>query len=231
MRSAILNLPSYERLVQFHMQWQNATLPNVGTIIQSVSRQRHRQTICMLGVGWSLRKEHRSLQPESAVAKRKEAHKSQHYTAHNTEKIPRMAGNSSAMFRAQLHNHCNCFGMKKTIHNVYSVSMIVLSVFGTGVVKGLNALIGQLWRYNMPAVSCRCQHRMGCFITCTPKKKTKTKLHGLSPRANYTDRATADCRRSDCHLLRIEGCHVVSVSDPNGRILCFLDRSRYFSTK
>jgi hypothetical protein len=34
-------------------------------------------------------------------------------------------------------------------------------------------------------------------------KKTK-KLHGLSPRANYTDRATAACRRSDCQLLRIE---------------------------
>jgi hypothetical protein len=34
---------------------------------------------------------------------------------------------------------------------------------------------------------------------------TKTKLHGLSQRANYTDRATAACRRSDCQLLRIEG--------------------------
>jgi hypothetical protein len=31
------------------------------------------------------------------------------------------------------------------------------------------------------------------------------KLHGLSPRANYTDRATAACRRSDCQLLRIKG--------------------------
>jgi hypothetical protein len=31
------------------------------------------------------------------------------------------------------------------------------------------------------------------------------KLHGLSPRANYIDRATAACRRSDCQLLRIEG--------------------------
>jgi hypothetical protein len=31
------------------------------------------------------------------------------------------------------------------------------------------------------------------------------KLHGPSPRANYTDRATAACRRSDCQLLRIEG--------------------------
>jgi hypothetical protein len=33
----------------------------------------------------------------------------------------------------------------------------------------------------------------------------KTKLHGLSPRVNYTDRATAACRRSGCQLLRIEG--------------------------
>jgi hypothetical protein len=31
------------------------------------------------------------------------------------------------------------------------------------------------------------------------------KLHGLSPRVNYTDRATATCRRSDCQLVRIEG--------------------------
>jgi hypothetical protein len=33
----------------------------------------------------------------------------------------------------------------------------------------------------------------------------KTKLHGLSARANYTDRATAACRRSDSQLVRIEG--------------------------
>jgi hypothetical protein len=33
----------------------------------------------------------------------------------------------------------------------------------------------------------------------------KNKLHGLSLRENYTDRATAACRRSDCQLLRIEG--------------------------
>jgi hypothetical protein len=57
------------------------------------------------------------------------------------------------------------------------------------------------------------------------------KLHGLSPRANYTDRATAACRRSDCQLLRIKGYHLVSVTDPYFRILGFLDRSRYFSIK
>jgi hypothetical protein len=33
----------------------------------------------------------------------------------------------------------------------------------------------------------------------------KKKFHGLSPRANYTGRATAACRRSDCQLVRIEG--------------------------
>jgi hypothetical protein len=38
--------------------------------------------------------------------------------------------------------------------------------------------------------------------TCAANKK---KLHRLSPRVNYTDRATATCRRSECQLLRIEG--------------------------
>jgi hypothetical protein len=48
-----------------------------------------------------------------------------------------------------------------------------------------------------------------CFTfqhwTLYDMNETKTKLHGLSPRANYTDRATAACRRSECQLLRIEG--------------------------
>jgi hypothetical protein len=33
------------------------------------------------------------------------------------------------------------------------------------------------------------------------------------------------------NFLRIEGCQVVSMTDPYGRILGFLDRSRYFSIK
>jgi hypothetical protein len=45
-------------------------------------------------------------------------------------------------------------------------------------------------------------HKMFAYLNNT---KTKTKLHGLSPRVNYTDWATAACRRSDCQLLRIEG--------------------------
>jgi hypothetical protein len=51
--------------------------------------------------------------------------------------------------------------------------------------------------------------------------KNQTKLHGLSPRANYTVRANAACHRSDCQLLRIEGTHVVSVTDSYGRILFY----------
>jgi hypothetical protein len=45
-------------------------------------------------------------------------------------------------------------------------------------------------------------------------KLNQTKLHGLSPRENYTDRATAACRRSDCQLFADRGCHVVSVMNP-----------------
>jgi hypothetical protein len=59
----------------------------------------------------------------------------------------------------------------------------------------------------------------------------KKKLHGLSMRANYTDRETAACRRSDCQLFPDRGRHVVSVTDPYDRILGFLDRSRYFYIK
>jgi hypothetical protein len=54
------------------------------------------------------------------------------------------------------------------------------------------------------------------------------KLSGLSPRANYTDRATASCRRSWCQLLKVEGCSMVSATDLQGHILGFLDRSHYF---
>jgi hypothetical protein len=64
------------------------------------------------------------------------------------------------------------------------------------------------------------------YITTSYKKK---KLRGLSPRANYTYRTNAACWRSKCQLLRIDGCRVVSTTDPYGRILSFLDRSRYFS--
>jgi hypothetical protein len=48
-------------------------------------------------------------------------------------------------------------------------------------------------------------HCTDCAISAPDLIPYKKKLHGLSPRANYTDRATAACRRSDCQLLRIQG--------------------------
>jgi hypothetical protein len=47
--------------------------------------------------------------------------------------------------------------------------------------------IDQLWRFNLHTFT------------------YKLKLHGLSPRANYTDRATAASRRSGCQILRMKG--------------------------
>jgi hypothetical protein len=63
---------------------------------------------------------------------------------------------------------------------------------------------------------------------CSNKQNKKTKkLRGPSPRANYTDRAT----RLSAKLVPTfvdRGCHVISVTDPCGRILGFLDQSHYF---
>jgi hypothetical protein len=54
-----------------------------------------------------------------------------------------------------------------------------------------------------PSLSLLCTFSYwGSFTILHYRKK---KLHGLSSRTKYTDRATASCRRSDCQLLRIEG--------------------------
>jgi hypothetical protein len=92
----------------------------------------------------------------------------------------------------------------------------------------VSAYIGHLQVLRIQNVKRTAVCNINGSVTITNKNN---KLHGLSPRANYTDRATAASRRSDCQLLRIKGCHVVSVTDPYGRILGFLDSSRYFSIK
>jgi hypothetical protein len=43
------------------------------------------------------------------------------------------------------------------------------------------------------------------FRGSEPPPPDRKMLHGLSPRTNYTDRAAAAFRRSDCQVLRIEG--------------------------
>jgi hypothetical protein len=50
----------------------------------------------------------------------------------------------------------------------------------------------------------------------------------FNPQTNYTDRATATCRRSQCELLRIEGVAWSAQRIPTAVNLSFLDRSRYF---
>jgi hypothetical protein len=68
----------------------------------------------------------------------------------------------------------------------------------------------------IPDSALMCQFSVGCRertalklhkkgSQCKISIKQKNKLHGLSPRANYTDRATAACRQSDCQLVRIKG--------------------------
>jgi hypothetical protein len=51
--------------------------------------------------------------------------------------------------------------------------------------------------------NCKTKFYKRTFLTkiTTNYSQEIKKLHGLSPRANYTDRATAACRRSDCQLL------------------------------
>jgi hypothetical protein len=58
--------------------------------------------------------------------------------------------------------------------------------------------------------------------------ETKSKLRGLSPRANYTDQSTAACLRSWCQFLWIEGVVWSANRIPTARILGFLDWRRCY---
>jgi hypothetical protein len=62
----------------------------------------------------------------------------------------------------------------------------------------------------------------------TYKNWKKKRLRGLSPRANYTERATSWLSAKLVLTLRIEGETWVSVTGSYCRILGFPDRSRYF---
>jgi hypothetical protein len=62
-------------------------------------------------------------------------------------------------------------------------------------------------------------------------RSVHTKLNSVafSPQVNYTNRATAVCRRSYCQRLRIESVAGSAQRIPAAVNLGFLDRSRYFS--
>jgi hypothetical protein len=57
------------------------------------------------------------------------------------------------------------------------------------------------------------QHSLRYRATDSYVEQTKTKLRGLSPQANYTDRATADI----VPTFAGRGCYVVSATDSHGR--------------
>jgi hypothetical protein len=65
-----------------------------------------------------------------------------------------------------------------------------------------------------------------CLDNYTFRKKNSV---AFSTQANYTDRATAACRRILCQLLRIEGVAWSAQRIPTAVNLGFLDRSNYFS--
>jgi hypothetical protein len=61
----------------------------------------------------------------------------------------------------------------------------------------------------------------------------KTKLNSVAfgPQANYTDRATAACRRSWCQFLRIEGVVWSAQRIPRPLISVFLTEAATFPFK
>jgi CBS-domain-containing membrane protein len=59
-------------------------------------------------------------------------------------------------------------------------------------------------------------------------QRNKTKLRGLSPRANQYRPSTRSLSARLMPTFADRGCHVVGVTEPYGRIIGFLDRSRYF---
>jgi hypothetical protein len=65
-------------------------------------------------------------------------------------------------------------------------------------------------------------------ITLYNPVKNKKHLGGLSPQANYTDRATAACWRSYCRLLWVEGVAYSAQWISTAINLSFLDWSCYF---
>jgi hypothetical protein len=61
----------------------------------------------------------------------------------------------------------------------------------------------QIFNFSQGMTVKKCKtHILGILYELNKGKGKK--LHGLSPRANYTDLATAACRRRDCQILRIE---------------------------
>jgi hypothetical protein len=85
----------------------------------------------------------------------------------------------------------------------------------------INGLYSLLMRWSIGLYNSIADLDLGSFFLFTTQKK--------SPRANYTDRATAACRRSDSQLFADRGCHVDSVTDPYGRYFFYQAAPQLYS--
>jgi hypothetical protein len=113
----------------------------------------------------------------------------------------------------KFHAYCRseCAGWtKSTVHcmNSSCCKRLVTTCMTRGelyvgcIQGGADGVSHQIISFRLSILSCTC--------SCNPSfifdfLVIYLKPHGLSPPANYTDRATAACRRTDCQLLRIEG--------------------------
>jgi hypothetical protein len=94
-----------------------------------------------------------------------------------------------------------------------------------------------LYPYFVAAVQLMCvKHFYVWLMNLTEKKNgtwhlVKKKLHGLESASELYRPSDRRLSAKWLPTFADTGCHVVSVTDPWGRILGFLDRSRYFSIK
>jgi hypothetical protein len=66
------------------------------------------------------------------------------------------------------------------------------------------------------------------MASCSLSYKLKKNTVALVRERNIPTERQPLVGNVSANLLRIEGCHMVSVTDPYGRILGSLDRSRYY---
>jgi hypothetical protein len=117
-------------------------------------------------------------------------------------------------WRGNEHTRCNT----EVVERVASCAILVRAESGQLVVPGTSCI------YQINVTDREQNGRLGTgrlgYI--------RNKLRGMSPRANYTQQSDRRLSAKLVPTFADRGCHVVSVTDPYGRILGFLHRSRYF---
>jgi hypothetical protein len=106
--------------------------------------------------------------------------------------------------------------LHQTLHDLQvKLSIDCLTTWNKPMMKGALPIIH--------VSTCKHHKSTGEWFSLPHKKNSVT----ISPQGNYTDWATATCRRNFWRqLLWIEGCRVVSAAHLLRSLICFLDRSR-----